>query len=695
MANDPYGLCPCGSGKKLKWCCGALIEELEKAASLIHGNQPESALKILDKLLQKGANPAYVRTLRAQAAGAVQGMDEAFKEIESTIADFPEFALAREVRGDLLYVTADMTEALDAYRDAQSHYPPEATDHHARALFKIGNCHNLQGRPLAAWAAWQRAMKLVPNYGPAASAIDNFITQNEVLPSKVRRGLYLKSPDEFALFNEDRRVQWDKALSGERDWHLEDVIAAFEVLVENDKHDAAAWYNLAIACAWAGENARAIEALDEYVQLETDFEAAAEAWDLCEILRVGFGAEEYSDILLHVAVYEIVDVQEFTNITRTCGQIIAMGPTPQESTIFWADRPFNRHEDASLIQVQPKLVAEVHVQGPVLELVATSEENLRQATSSFESVLQNAVRRTGGYQQPGTLDRMDREAIDTLTTRRASPEALAQSAPEHVGRYFEEEWLHRPLKSLGNLAPIDAAQSDRMKSKLEGVVRFRERNFARYGIPYNFDRLRNKLGLEPHEVLPPDAMVVNDVTGYSVAQLAELQPAELDDDDLVKAYQTACRLDAPATSLNFAVEIVRRDSIADKIDAISVFRRIIQDKLERSQVQKAFELVDEAEAYDQRHYERRNAASIGALRARCLIGAGESDKAVELLRNLVDQNPDNLQLVAQAIENMFSLGQYDSAQQLAKLGLERAEALRNGDFQGQFREYLEEASARV
>ena len=30
MAIDPYALCPCGSGKKLKFCCSDLGSEIEK-----------------------------------------------------------------------------------------------------------------------------------------------------------------------------------------------------------------------------------------------------------------------------------------------------------------------------------------------------------------------------------------------------------------------------------------------------------------------------------------------------------------------------------------------------------------------------------------------------------------------------------------------------------------------------------------
>ena len=52
MANDPYSACPCGSGKKLKFCCGDFLPELQRAYRL-RENQPEAAVKLFRDLLRK------------------------------------------------------------------------------------------------------------------------------------------------------------------------------------------------------------------------------------------------------------------------------------------------------------------------------------------------------------------------------------------------------------------------------------------------------------------------------------------------------------------------------------------------------------------------------------------------------------------------------------------------------------------
>ena len=56
MSYDPYADCPCGSGKKIKFCCQDVIPEMQKVARL-RENQPKRAAQILEGLEQDfGAN---------------------------------------------------------------------------------------------------------------------------------------------------------------------------------------------------------------------------------------------------------------------------------------------------------------------------------------------------------------------------------------------------------------------------------------------------------------------------------------------------------------------------------------------------------------------------------------------------------------------------------------------------------------
>ena len=39
MQNDPYSPCPCGSGKKFKWCCQPIDEQIAKVYAMDEAGQ--------------------------------------------------------------------------------------------------------------------------------------------------------------------------------------------------------------------------------------------------------------------------------------------------------------------------------------------------------------------------------------------------------------------------------------------------------------------------------------------------------------------------------------------------------------------------------------------------------------------------------------------------------------------------------
>src|SRR5262249_11726298 len=78
-------------------------------------------------------------------------------------------------------------------------------------------------------------------------------------------------------------------------------------------------------------------------------------------------------------------------------------------------------------------------------------------------------------------------------------EAAKQQVREQFQRYYEETWIHQPLKSLSNIPPIDATGHGLLRKKLLGVVQFLADCADMSGHPYDFDRLRRKLGLLPGE----------------------------------------------------------------------------------------------------------------------------------------------------------------------------------------------------
>ena len=82
MAIDPYASCPCGSGKKFKWCCQPIYANINRAFEQEAQGQHDVALRIMNEVTaEHGGNPEawgqflvdnHDLTQRAQQAGVTQ-----------------------------------------------------------------------------------------------------------------------------------------------------------------------------------------------------------------------------------------------------------------------------------------------------------------------------------------------------------------------------------------------------------------------------------------------------------------------------------------------------------------------------------------------------------------------------------------------------------------------------------------------
>ncbi|MGL5096200.1 MAG: hypothetical protein ACRDD1_11465, partial [Planctomycetia bacterium] len=510
MTIDPYSSCPCGSGKKFKWCCQAYWPKIEKIHQLLESKQEEAALRAVDKLQQEietAADPKasstlpFVKTLRVQTFLALGDEDRVDEELDRVIEQHPDYALTREMKAEIHFIDFDFENALEGFRAALANLPAEAVDEKKRVYYRLGLCHLSLMQPLAAWADWSQALKLDSKFSPVLEAMEQFIQQDPLLPNAARRGLALKAPDELSVFNEERRAKWESATKSFTGAHLNDVVDAFEYLAKDDPSDLAAWYNLGVTAAWTGDNVRAIEALEHYADREPDASASAEAFDLCELLRFGSDACEHFGVKIHTVLYQCLDGREFLQRLQTRQVLVTTRKAPPDSdrgdktVLLWLNRERPAKEDRGLIVGAPlRVVARIELtpNAATLAMAADTMEDLAEARESFEKLMGDVVTVIVQDSTPGTPRDLDFEAIVPLEND--GPVTL-ETSQEAARRYFEEVWLHRPVASLGGLTPSVAAGDHRRQRRLEGILRFRERSFGQYGVPYDFDRLRQRLNL--------------------------------------------------------------------------------------------------------------------------------------------------------------------------------------------------------
>src|SRR5207302_859073 len=82
MATDPYASCPCGSGKKFKWCCQPIYAGINQALEQAAHGQHETALRIIDSLARDHADNPEVWGQKARLLYAHDKTEEADEALQ-------------------------------------------------------------------------------------------------------------------------------------------------------------------------------------------------------------------------------------------------------------------------------------------------------------------------------------------------------------------------------------------------------------------------------------------------------------------------------------------------------------------------------------------------------------------------------------------------------------------------------------
>jgi len=479
-----------------------------------------------------------------------------------------------------------------------AHAPlPDADAEADTALHRVrAGWHHLQlQRPLAAWASWQRALRIDPDHEAARRAVDTLATAPE-LPAPARAVYRFRNPADPAL-----RSRWDDRLRGRELSELDAAADAFAALTNDNPADADAWDNLALCRAWMGRNADAVACLDRVVSLRAaaDPERAEAAWTLAEVLRQGAGAEPLADDFRYAWVLDRLDGPAPAPADALFARWPDLVPVPMPTDPItgerqldagqvyeWLDRsPDAAGPDVGRAQDLPRVLATV-IRTPALVRISSPDPSGLAALEATEvgRALAGARREKtplpiawsdsalGTFRLPAGLD----------DAARAS---LSRSVVEH---YFEDLWVHQPRQALGGLTPLESARvagrGDVVaRARLAAVVRYREHlgsrsTHAAVYQGYPFDRLRRRLGLVA--AVESVALDADDVTCMSERELDALDAAALDDHRLAQSFLSAASLCDDARAARFAAALARRaPSARAGLDPAAVFAPLVRESL--------------------------------------------------------------------------------------------------------------------
>ncbi|MBI3407263.1 MAG: tetratricopeptide repeat protein [Planctomycetes bacterium] len=690
----PYDPCPCGSGKKFKWCCQPIHVEIDKAFRQDAEGQHEAALRTMERLTTEHADNPEAWGRKAELLYNLEKVEEAEAALQKAFDVNPKYPFGHFLKGSFRLHEGEVAGALMLYRKAADLYDPQAGPILAQLYTAIFDCEMRLNHPLAARAAAALSIRFHPNDAQLRETIEAVFGPNNPNVPKSAKPEYKFMPIAAGVTPE-RRQAWETALASAGSGKLSDATRAFEQLTQDDPNDAPAWYNLGLVQAWLGANAPALEAFDRYVDLEGDEERAGAAWTLGEILRCGQGTVDEADYLQHSRGMAVLEPQRFAqavNELQKDGTLAGL-QLNEERTVL---------QGMVLLPPPPALTPELEAKqsrrlgafflflNNILHLWNTREDAVDIALESLRPHL-GQISQVSRIRGPVKFNDVFSEAL-LFPPPGVSKEEFEKRLAESFTKFVEETWLQRPLKSLGNVPPIDAAGQAGLRKKLRGVIQFMEEVAAIAQFPYDFGRLRRKLNLgggadaavgaeaTSGKEATPDiaAMGATELLGLNVDELAEAQ--------LEEAFQAAMKLDARDLAGKFARTLVAKPTRAERPDRLVFYNHLVQLALAEGNTTAALDLINDGEKDDCEHNAGKRRNDYELRRAQIHVKAGQIAEGQDVFDRLIARLPDELKYRGSAAEAMLSARESRRALHFAEQGLEGARKQSNRDSEQYFLE---------
>lgn len=632
MAIDPYSLCPGGTGKKLKFCCHDLLNELDKIDRMLQGGQQQACLDYVAQLDAKHPGRACLQTTHSMLLHNLGQDAEARRVAEATLEAQPGNPVALAAKA--LALMEEEGGAAAAVRTI--HQAVAASDELPRRVFDtlelIAQGLLVDGRPMAALAHFLFMAALDPQHQPTAEAVMRINMAHQV-PAPVKDVVFHFEP---APANAAWKADYDSAAKLVAQLKWIEALDRLSELAQRVPDAPLVLLALGRLRAYLADNEGAADALHHLATLAVPLDEAVEAEELAQLLDERATQATIDEIL---ASYSIGDFDEVADklgrspqVVRAQAEQVDWGDRddpPPRAVFTLLDRPLPENAEGLTLETAPELLATLLLFGRQTDReprlgILVPRPRLAQAREVLTPIVgdlfgEAASEEVVGGHAAESWGLSGRLYLPAPITR----EAAARLAKEHQRRMLVERWPRAAHPALNGQTPEQAARDPGQQVAVLAIVDLLEQELERWG---HFDELRARLNLPQPRPLDPRSAAINKLP---LVRLRRLDVAKLSDDELRAAYFRALTTSMHVATRRLGHELLSRPSAVTDDDAASVHGMLAMLEPESEEA-----LAHLSEARRLREASGKSTASVDLQELSLRIERGEPDEVARLARRI-------------------------------------------------------------
>jgi hypothetical protein len=658
MAVDPYAMCPCGSGKKLKFCCSDLVGEIEKIHRMIEGEQPRAALRHVEQTLASNPKRASLLDLKATLELSLGEIDAAKKTVAEFVAAHSDSPTANACEAILLAELEDSRGAVASLQKALALVERDMPLRVFEALGAVGGALLEAGHVLGAQAHLWLHAALAPKEDTRSREVLAALNHYSGLPLLLRDQLRFRSWPDDAPWRDEAEKSSRLADNGK--WR--GAVEIIDRLGHKYGADPALLFNRALLGGWLADDKVLVAGLHAFAQLDVPPDDAVEAEAVAQLLDPDLKEAPVDSL---VVIYDVKNLDELVPRLLSDKRLQSFEMDPQafarsdqprpRNTFVMLDRPMPESGEGLERKDVPRLAGIVAVYGRQTDRAERLELSVDRGPAFAATT--GALQAIGGDSLGPVLEERVIGSVSPSEQvlnwrwqlpRGTPPDVRQRLAAEERRAAIVERWPELPQPALGGRSPREAANDPQLRIPLMAAVLILEQGSNNDRDADSIAELRRELNLPQPGTIAPDGEPVG---GLPLVRVPRLKLSAVSDADLVLLYRRAIMVGAQAAILALAQEAVRRPSVAQLIPPADAYQRMLA--VERDP-QRALALVDAARELAKQA--GQSTASWDLAELELHITSGNAEQAKELLTRIEREHRNDPQVAAALYQLLYETG---------------------------------------